>query len=119
MTLIELMVSVAIASIAILSTMYVMLEARQLSMEARQRLLAANAARSVLEVVKDTALTSVSSISTTAYVPSTLPSGAITITTNPSNVTGVTIATVTVNVSWKGAKNRTQNLAITTQRSMY
>lgn len=119
MTLVELMFAAAVVSIALLSSVFVMLEARQISMEARQRLQAANAARSVLEAVKDTPLTSLSTINLSGYVPASLPSGAITLTTNPASLTSATLATVTVNVSWLGAKNRTQNLSVSTQRSRY
>ena len=120
LTLVELLFAAAVVSIAMLSSAFMILQGRQMALDARTKLLAVNAARSVLELVKDTPLTSVSGLSTTSYIPSSLPSGAIAITTNPSPiVSSTTIATVTVTVTWKGSRNRTQTLAITTQRSAY
>ena len=119
LTLIEMMVSMVILSTVLLSSVFVLVQARQTSEEARTRLLATNAAKSVLDVIKNTALTSVSAINTTSYIPAGLTNGAITITTNPANVTGLTVATVTVRVSWTGPKNATKQIDFTTMRSSY
>ena len=119
MTLIELMLSFVVLSIVLVSSFFVLTAAHQMSMESRTRLLALNAGRSVLEDIKNTALTNVSSINTSSYVPAALPSGAITITTNPANVSSSTVATVTVTVSWRGPRNRLLSLQLSTMRSIY
>lgn len=119
LTLIELMISSMIMTIVLLSCMYVLFMAQRISEESRQRLLALNAARSVMEVIKDTPIAAVPAINTAAYVPAELQNGAIAITTNPANVAAVNLATVTINVTWIGAGNRPQSLTFTTQRSSY
>lgn len=78
-----------------------------------------NAARSTLEEIKDTTLSGVANIQTAGFIPADLPNGAITITTNPANVSAVTIATVTVTVTWTGPRNRPMTLEITTMRSAF
>ena len=120
LTLIELLVATAVVSIAMLASAFMVLQGRQMAVDARTKLLAVNAARSVLEAVKDTPLTALSTITLSSYVPSALPSGSITLTTNPSSIISTTtIATLTVTVSWRASRNRTQTLAISTQRSAY
>lgn len=119
-TLIEFMFSMAILGLVALMSFYVLTSARQMSESNRARLLALNAARSTLEQVKNTPLISVPTMSTSALIPSNLPSGAITITTNPAAVTAATtVATITVTVSWRGARNRTESLQLSTMRSRY
>ena len=119
-TLIEFMISMAILAVVALTSFYVLTSARQMSESNRARLLALNVARSALEQIKNTPLISVSTMSTSALIPTNLPSGAITITTNPANVTAATtVATVTATVSWRGARNRQESLQVSTMRSRY
>lgn len=118
-SLVEMVMSVTILSIAVLAGAYILLQARQMGEESRQRLVAANVAKTVLETVKNTALANVSAISTTGLVPATLPGGTISITTNPANVSGQSLATVTVRVQWTGPRNSTRTLDVSTQRSSY
>ena len=72
MTLIEMMVSMLVLSIVLLSCIFVLVQARQASEDARMSLLATNAAKSVLDVIKNTSLSSVGAISTSSYIPSGL-----------------------------------------------
>ena len=119
LTLIELMASFFILTVVLGMSLYLLLNAHAMSKEARNRLLALNAARSVLEAIKTTSLTSVPAINTATYLPNNLPSGTMTITTNPVNLNGVSVATVTVTVGWRGSKNMTRSLTVTTMRSRY
>lgn len=119
LTLLEMLFSMAIFSLVVLTSFYALTMAHQLSQESRQRLLALNAARSALEEIKNTNLPNVPSISTAQFVPAGLRNGAMTIQTNPANVSAAAIATVTVNVTWLGNKNRNMTLSFTTMRSRY
>lgn len=119
LTLIEMMISMVILTTVLGFSMYLIHSAHELSKDSRERLLALHAARSTLETIKNTALTSVSGISTTTFVPANLKNGAIAIATNPANVSAVSIATVTVTVSWTGARNRARSLQLSTMRSAY
>ena len=119
MTLIEVMIAFSIMAVVLLSAMYCLYMAQMMSQESRDRLLALNAARSVVEVIKDTPLANVTGINTSGYVPSDLKNGAIAIATNPANLAGVTIATVTVTVTWTGPRNMARALEVTTMRSIY
>ena len=121
LTLIELLFSLGIFAVVFLTSMYVLLISQKVSEESRGRLLAMNTARSVLETVKSTSLANVPNINVASFVPSGLPGGAITITTSSAtgNLNVDPIATVTINVSWKGPKNMTKNLQLTTMRSRY
>ena len=119
LTLIELMVSFFFLALIVLSSIYVLTAAHQMSEESRGRLLALNAARSTLEAVKQTTLTAVPAINTAPFVPAELRNGAIAIATNPVNLAGVQIATVTVTVSWNGPRNRPLTLQVTTMRSRF
>lgn len=118
-TLVELLVSITIMVLVLLGSVQILGEAQQMTQQARYRLLAAGAARSVLETIKDTPLNQVRNISTAAFVPAGLPDGAITIVTNPSVVTNVNVATVTVRVTWRSPKNLQANLQVSTMRSRY
>ncbi len=119
MTLIELILSAAVMAIVLLSGLFALDESHRLASEARYKLLAMNAARSTLETVKNTALVNVPAINTAGLVPADLPGGGITITTNPANLVGATVATVTVTVNWTGTKGIPKNLQVTTMRSIY
>lgn len=119
LTLLELIFSVSIMVLVLLSALYVIMMAHQMSEDSRGRLLALQAARSTLEVIKDTPLPNVPAINTAPLVPAALLNGAIAIATNPFPIGGVAIATVTVTVSWTGPRNRPRNLQISTMRSIY
>ena len=118
-TLVEAVIALGILLPVMLTVLFVLMNAHQISQEARQRLLALNAARSVLEVVKDTPLLNVPAINTAPYVPGELVNGAIAIATNPANLANVNLATVTVSVSWRGPRNRPYALEVSTMRSRY
>lgn len=118
-TLIELMFSMLIMTLVILGAVYSLTTAHNMSEDSRTRLLALNAARSVLEEIKITPVTAVPGIPVANFIPADLPNGAIQIITNPVNLAGVTLATVTVRVTWTGAKNMPKNLEISTQRSRF
>ncbi len=119
MTLVEVLAALTILLPTLLAALYVLVVAQNMSQESRDRLLALNAARSTLETIKDTALTSVPNINTTSFIPANLKNGAISITTNPTNLGGQTLATVTITVNWLGPKNRARSLQVTTMRSRY
>ncbi len=119
MTLIELIISTFVLVTVLGSSMFLLKEAQTLSQEARSRLLALSAARSTLEAIKATALVNVPAINTTSYIPAGLTNGAVTISTNPANLVGVNVATVTVNVTWIGARNIQKTLQISTMRSRF
>ncbi len=119
MTLVEVLAALTILLPTLLSAFYVLVVAQTMSQESRDRLLALNAARSTLETIKDTALTSVPNINTASFIPANLKNGAITITTNPANLGGQSLATVTITVNWLGPKNRARSLQVTTMRSRY
>ncbi len=118
-TLVELMISTFVLVVVLGSAMFALNQAQVMTSESRQRLLAMHAARSVIETVKNTSLANVTSINTTGLVPTGLTNGAIAIATNPANLTGVTVATVTVTVTWTGSKNMTRTLRLSTMRSIY
>ncbi len=118
-TLMELMVSLAIVAGVVTMVCYVLTAAQAFSNETRQRLLAANAARSTLEAVKNTPLDNVLAINTAPLVPVGLNNGAIAIRTNPANPVGQQLATVTVTVTWLGERNRAGQLEVTTLRSRF
>ncbi len=120
-TLIEVLVSIGILTILMGTSLAVLVESRQFSEDSRSRVLAMDAARSVLEVVKETPLSLVPSITVANYVPAGLKTGSIAITTSSAtgDLTVDSIATVTVTVTWNGTKNRTRTLQLTTMRSKY
>ena len=119
LTLIEMMFSFFFMVLILLFALQVLTSAHQLSEESRGRLLALNAARSTLEAIKNTALVNVPAINTAAFVPAELRNGNIAITTNPANLVGVQIATVTVTVTWFGPRNRPMQFQMTTMRSRF
>ena len=119
LTLIELMISVAIMTLVTVGALHVLLTAQALSEDSRGRLLAVNAANSTLEAIKETPLTSLATIDTTDFVPANLPSGAITIGTNPVDVSTSQIATVTITVSWTGARNMQKTLQLSSMKSRF
>ena len=118
-TLVELMVSTFVLVTVMGSAMYALTQAQAMSAESRQRLLAMHAARTALETAKNTALGSITSINTTSMVPTGLTNGQVSYALNPSNLNGVSVATVSVTVTWTGPKNMSRNLTISTMRSIY
>ncbi len=118
-TMIELIISVFILVIAVGSAVYALTYAQYMTVESRQRILALHAARTALETIKNTGLTNVPSLNTTGMVPADLKNGAMVITTNPANLAGATVATVTVTVNWTGARNMARTMRVSTQRSIY
>lgn len=119
LTLIEMMISLVVLSMVLLSGIFVLVQARQMGEDSRLRLLAANAAKSTLEAIENTPLANLATINTANYVPAGLTNGTITITTNPSSVATATLATVTVRVQWRGPKNALRQIDVTTMRSSY
>lgn len=118
-TLLEVLFATGIVTLVVASAVYVLLMAFHMSEESRNRLLALNTARSVLEEIKDTPIASVADLDVEDLIPEELVGGTIDITTNPADASAEVLATVTVTVSWNGAKNRGQTLSITTMRSAY
>lgn len=118
-TLIELMFSTAIFGLVVLLSFKLLTTAHQMSQESRYRLIAANSIRSILEEVKDTPLELVTSIDTGVYIPTDLPNGAVQILTNPANLSGAELATVTVRMTWTNPKGLPGVLEITTMRSEF
>lgn len=119
LTLVEVLLSVGLMVLVLLSSFYVLTAAHQMSEESRSRLLALNSARTALETIKDTPLLGVPGINTVNFVPRDLPGGAVAITTNPANLAGAVVATVTVTVTWLGPKNMPRSLQMTTMRSQF
>ena len=131
-TLMELAISLAIFSMVLVSSIFVLTSAHQLSTQSRERLLALTAARSVLETIKNTPLANVDNIpqaQLNALVPTANgvmllrqvgATPVIQVLTNPAALTAATdLATVTVRVTWSGPKNITQVLELTTMRSRF
>ena len=121
LTLIEVLVGLAIFATVMGSSLYAMTKAQQFSEDSRARLTAMNAARSVLETVKQTSLPSIPNINLNSFIPNSLQNGNITM--NVGSETGDLnedpIATITVVVSWTGPNNMTRSLELTTMRSQY
>lgn len=118
-TLLELMVSLAILGFVLLGSLRIIAESHQMTQEARYRLLAGNAVRSILEEIKDTPLGQVNNLNPDVFVPGDLPNGDATIITNPANVSGVQLATVTVRITWRNPKNLPGLLEVSTMRSRF
>lgn len=117
--LLELLFAFCILGFVVISSGGLLIKTAQMSEDNKGRLLALQTAQSVLETIKDTALTGVATIPTTDLIPAGLNQGAVTIQTNPANVTGEDVATVTVTVSWRGANNRPQQLQVSTMKSRF
>ena len=118
--LIEVLFAFFLLCIVVVSSGGLLIKTAQMSEDNKGRLLALQAVQSTLETIKDTPLTSLATIDTTAFVPSFLKEGAVTIQTNPATITSSTqIATITVTVAWRGAMNRPQQLQISTMKSRF
>ena len=119
MTLIEMMIAVAILAVVLLGAGAVLFHSRQMAEDARLKLIALDAAKNTLEVIKNTPLANCGAINTGGLVSEDLPDGAIAISTNPANLANQTLATITVTVSWTGANNRTSQFQSSTMKSSY
>ena len=117
--LLEVLFAFFLLGLVIVSSGGLLIKTAQMSENNKGRLLALQTAQSALETIKDTNLTAFATINTTAFIPAGLSQGAVTIQTNPANLTGVDVATVTVTVSWRGASNRAQQLQVSTMRSRF
>lgn len=128
-TMVELLVALFVFVIAAGSAFATFTASAQLAESARNRMVALQDARAVLEEVKAVQLAEVTNIAIYDHVSlvlnnggqwvSILPNESMTLTTNPADVTGVTLATVTVTVTWDGVGGRQQSLSLTTQKSAY
>lgn len=119
LALIEVMIALGLLLLVLGTALGVLVVSNEMSEESRERLLALNTARSTLEIIKDTPLPNVPTIPTASLVPAELRNGTINITTNPTSLVGVQVATVTVTVSWISRRNRVRTLQITTMRSRF
>lgn len=119
MSMLEVLISFAVLALVSLTAVKLGVDSQRLTQDTQLKLLATGAARSVMEVVRTTPLTDVPSISTASYIPTDLPGASIAITTSPSNLTGVDIATITIRVSWIGSQNRTRTMDVTTMKTRY
>lgn len=119
LTLIELMFSMFLLAVTVITSFYVLTAAHHMSEASRGRLLALNAARSIMEQIKETPLTAVPAINAAQFISPELRNGAAVITTNPANLAGVQVATVTVTVNWTGPRNRPSTIQFTTMRSRF
>jgi type II secretory pathway pseudopilin PulG len=117
LTLIELLISLGLLILITGSALSVLNAAQQTSEDSRSRLLALNAARSLLEEIKDTPVQEIGTIRVADYIPQNLCRGNVTLLTNPSTIGSSQLATITVRVSWVGSNNRPQSLDVTTMRS--
>jgi type II secretory pathway pseudopilin PulG len=117
LTLIELLVSLGLLILITGSALSVLNAAQQTSEDSRSRLVALNAARSLLEEIKDTPVQDIGSIRVADYIPQNLCRGNVTLLSNPATIGSAQLATVTVRVSWMGSNNRPQTLDVTTMRS--
>lgn len=115
MTLVEMMMSFGLLALVVLSNYFVLMQAQYMSIDSRRKLIALNAARTALEVVKDTPYGSVAALSFTPYVPADLPNAAITMQRNAVNPN----STITINVTYLGAKNIPKTVSLTTMKSLY
>jgi len=120
-TLMEILVSLGILTMVIGASIASLIGTQQYSEDVRGRLLAMNAAQSVIEAVKATPLSQVPNITASSFVPSALKNGSIALNTSSAtgNLSVDSIATVTVIVSWTGPKNRPRTFQLTTMRSKY
>lgn len=121
LSLLEVLVSLGIFTMVLGSSLYAMTKSQQFSEESRGRLIAMNAARSVLETVKESTLPNVPNINLNSFVPAGLKNGSIAMATSSAtgNLAVDPIATITITVSWTGPNNMTRSLQLTTMRSQY
>ena len=128
--MVELLVALFIFVFAVGAAFATFQSSAQLAEAARNRMIALQDANKVMEEVKAVQLTQVPGISLpqfktqvlnqSAQWVNALANEAITLTTNPTPITGATaLATVTVTVSWQDIGNRAQSLRVTAQKSAY
>jgi len=117
--LLELLLGFFLLAFVVVSAAGLLIKTAQMAEDNKGRLLALQAAQSALETIKDTPLTSISSINTTDLIPTGLKQGALAIRTNPAIGTNTQIATITITVSWNGAGNRAQQLLVSTMKSRF
>lgn len=123
----EVLLSLGIFTVVLVSSLFVLSSAHQLSTQSRERLLALAAVRSTLETIKNTTLLNLGGVQTTVndpdndFLPVALRNGNFTIDINSDtgNLGTANIATVTVTLTWTGPKNIPQRLDITTMRSRF
>lgn len=117
-TLVEILISMAILLVTVLSSFYVLIASRQMAEEARSRLSALNSIRSVMETIKDTSIDGLTAIDEEEFAPADLQEGQVEIATNPAVITAQDLlATVTVTVTWNGPRNRESSLEVSTMKS--
>lgn len=142
-TLIEVGLSLIIFTVSLLSALYVLSEAHKMSQLSRDRLLALSAARSTLELIKNTPLANIDGI-TQAQLDALVPTvdgtqnTAMLLTAVPrnpiialawddpaqggtmENLDGTTTqATITITIRWLGPKNMPYSFVVTTVRSRF
>lgn len=117
----ELSLALAIFLVVLVPSIHILTSAHQLSTQSRERLLALNTARSTLETIKNTPLSTVANINTAPFIPQGLRNGAVAMNINSDtgNLATATLATITVTVTWTGPKNIPQRVDITTMRSRF
>lgn len=117
--LLELLLGFFLLAFVVVSAAGLLIKTAQMAEDNKGRLLALQAAQSALETIKDTPLTSISSINTADLIPTGLKQGTLAIQTNPVIGTNTQIATITVTVSWNGTGNRAQQLLVSTMKSRF
>lgn len=117
--LMEVLFAFLLLALVVISSGGLLIKTAQMSEDNRGRLMALQAAQSALETIKDTDLTSLATIDTTAFIPVYLKNGALTIQTNPVIGANTQLATITITVSWQGAANRPQQLQLSTMKSRF
>jgi Tfp pilus assembly protein PilX len=115
----EILFAFFLLSLVAVSAGGLLIKTAQMSEDNRGRILALQAAQSALETIKDTDLTSLATIDTTAFIPAYLKNGTLTIQTNPAIGANTQIAVITVTVSWQGAAKRPQQLQLSTMKSRF
>ena len=118
-TLIEMLIALVVLVVAAGAMAMSISVAQSQAEEARGRLLALQAARSVIENIKDTAVDNLLTIDTSTYLPQGLADAAIDLATNPAAPAGQDLVTATVTVSWTGPRGRAMSLRLSTMRSRY
>jgi prepilin-type N-terminal cleavage/methylation domain-containing protein len=124
-TLIELMLSLALVLIASAGMLEAINAANILSIEARESTIAMNDARSIVERIKITPLSSLPNGTTVnassiwadlnSFVSNSLSNQQITVT----GTTGVTLRQLTVSISWRGPRNKLKTIQFVTKKSFF
>ncbi|MBU1864064.1 MAG: type II secretion system GspH family protein [Candidatus Omnitrophica bacterium] len=124
-TLVEVIVSLALLVITSAGALYAIHMANILSIEAKEMTIAMNDARSVLEQVKITGLSSLPNNTTVnastlwanlaTFISNNLASEQVQITGG----SGASLRQITVTVSWIGPRNRAKSVQFTTLKSLF